>query len=253
MLADQAATLAAMSTFQRGDVSLYYEEHGSGFPLLLLSPGGLNSTIGFWSRMPFNPLELFQSEYRLIAMDQRNAGRSTGPLPVDDPWGGYADDQLALMDHLDINRFLVLGCCIGCSFILKLIERAPARVVAGVMEQPIGSDETNPGTFGPRMYSAWGEELAKTRPDIKMDNVTAFGEHMFSGDFVLSVPRAFLSSVQTPLLVMPGNDMAHPTGVGLEVARLLPNSELLDDWKAPETLPQTIDTVRKFLRDKTPT
>src|SRR6266567_7208634 len=136
---------ASMAKYQRGDVSIYFEEHGSGFPLLLLSPGALNSTIGFWSRMPFNPLEEFQSEYRVVAMDQRNAGRSSGPLPVDDPWGGYADDQLGLMDHLGIERFLVLGCCIGCSFILKLIERAPARVVAGVMEQPIGSDETNPG------------------------------------------------------------------------------------------------------------
>src|SRR4029077_19772345 len=85
---------ASMPTYQRGDASIYFEEHGSGFPLLLLSPGGLNSTIDFWSRMPFNPLEEFQSEYRVIAMDQRNAGRSRGPLPVDDPWGGYADDQL---------------------------------------------------------------------------------------------------------------------------------------------------------------
>ena len=46
-----------MSTYQRGDVSIYYEDHGSGFPLFLLAPGGLNSTISFWSRMPFNPLD----------------------------------------------------------------------------------------------------------------------------------------------------------------------------------------------------
>ena len=243
-----------MPVFERGPVSIYYEEHGSGYPLLLLSPGGLNSTIDFWSRLPVNPFELFPAEYRVIAMDQRNAGtRSSGPLPVDDPWGAYADDQLGLMDHLGIQEFLAMGCCIGCSFILKLIQRAPGRIVAGVMMQPIGSDHTNPGFFGPRMYTEWGENLAKRRPDVTMDQVNAFGQNMFKADFIESVPREFLTSVQTPLLVMPGNDPAHPTGVGLEVARLLPHSELLEQWKEPkEIVPQTIERVRQFLRAHTP-
>ena len=242
-----------MALFERDGVSIYFEEHGSGFPLLLLAPGGLNSTIDFWGRMPFNPLEVFKTEFRVIALDQRNAGRSRGPLPVADPWGAYAADQLALMDHLGIDSFLTIGCCIGCSFILKLIEQAPARVVAGVMEQPIGTDETNPGTFGPRMYTPWGEDLASKRPEISTDDVRLFGEGLFKGDFVLSVPREFLPTVQTPLLVLPGNDMAHPTGVGLEVARLLPNSELLEDWKTPEAVPGTVERIRAFLRAHTPT
>jgi pimeloyl-ACP methyl ester carboxylesterase len=243
-----------MSLYQRGDVSIYYEEHGSGFPLLLLSPGGLNSTIDFWSRMPFNPLEVFAGEYRVIAMDQRNAGRrSRGPLPIDDPWGGYASDQLGLMDHLGISGFLTIGCCIGCSFILKLIERAPERVVAGVLLQPIGSDETNPGVFGPRIYTEWGEELTKQRPDVSMDDVRTFGQRMFAGDFVFSIPREFLATIRNPLLVMPGNDPAHPTGVGLEVARRLPNAELVEQWKAPaEIVPRTIERIREFLRAHTP-
>jgi pimeloyl-ACP methyl ester carboxylesterase len=242
-----------MSVFERQGISIYYEEHGEGFPLLLLSPGGLNSTIGFWSRLPFNPVEIFPGEFRVIAMDQRNAGRSSGPLPVDDPWGGYADDQLALMDHLGIDRFLAMGCCIGCSFILKLIARAPERVVAGVMEQPIGTDHTNPGFFGPRMYTEWGQELSARRADVTMGQVNAFGERMFAGEFIYSVDKAFLPSVQTPLLVMPGNDPAHPTGVGREVAALLPNSELLENWKAPpEVVPATIERVRQFLTAHTP-
>jgi pimeloyl-ACP methyl ester carboxylesterase len=246
--------LAPMSVYQRGDVSIYYEEHGSGFPLLLLAPGGLNSTVGFWSRMPINPLEIFPSEYRVIAMDQRNAGRSTGPLPIDDPWGGYADDQLGVLDHLGIDRFLAIGCCIGCSFILKLIERAPDRLVAGIMEQPIGSDETNPGVFGPRIYTQWGQDLAEKRADITLDQVNAFGRRMWAGDFVFSVPREFLSTVEHPLLVMPGNDPAHPTGIGLEVARLLPRSELLERWKEPaDIVPQTVERMRAFLKANTPT
>jgi hypothetical protein len=70
----------------------------------LLAPGGLNSTVDFWSRMPLNPLEAFSNELRVIAMDQRNAGRSSGPLDTSDPWQMYAGDQLAVLDHLGIDQ-----------------------------------------------------------------------------------------------------------------------------------------------------
>ena len=242
-----------MPTYQRGDASIYYEEHGRGFPLLLLAPGGLNSTIDFWSRMPINPVELFPDEYHVIAMDQRNAGRSTGPLPQNDPWGEYIDDQLGLMDHLGIDRFLVIGCCIGCSYILKQIERQPERVVAGIMMQPIGIDDTNPGFFAPRIYEQWGKDLVERRSDITPEMVESFGKAMWSGDFVFTASREFLKTITTPLLVLPGYDQAHPTGVGLEVAQLLPNSELLENWKEPaDVVPGTIERMRQFLRAHTP-
>jgi pimeloyl-ACP methyl ester carboxylesterase len=242
-----------MSMYTRGDVSIYYEDHGSGFPILLLAPGGLNSTVGFWSRMPIDPLALFPGEYRVVAMDQRNAGRSRGPLPIADPWGGYAEDQLGLMDHLGIDLFLAIGCCIGCSFILKLIEQAPQRVVAGIMEQPIGTDETNPGFFEPRIYTDWGKDLAEKREDISVDDVNAFGRNMWDREFVFSVPKDFIPTIQHPLLVMPGNDPAHPIGVGHEVASLLPNAESLYPWKEPaEVVPQTIERMRQFLKAHTP-
>src|SRR5436853_213706 len=51
-----------MPTFTRGDVSLYYEEFGQGYPLLLLAPGGMRSTIDFWQRMSFDPTKEFASE-----------------------------------------------------------------------------------------------------------------------------------------------------------------------------------------------
>jgi len=242
-----------MGEYERDGATIYYEDTaGPGFPLLLLVPGGLNSSIPFWTRMPINPIELFADEYRVIAMDQRNAGRSRGPLPLTNTWGAYADDQLGLMDHLGIERFLAIGCCIGCSFILKLIEQAPQRVVAGVMMQPIGSDETNPGFFGPRMYRDWGQALAAERDDVNADDVDQFGQDMFEHEFVISVPRAFLPTVQVPLLVLPGNDQAHPTGIGLEAARLLPRSELLERWKDDEVVPQTVERMRQFLHTHTP-
>src|SRR5438552_6403909 len=92
---------APMSFYEKGPVRIHYEEHGSGFPLMLIAGGGLNSTIsGLTSGSPFNPIEEFEGEYRTIAADLRNAveGQSTGPLEIDRPWDSFTDDQLGLMD-----------------------------------------------------------------------------------------------------------------------------------------------------------
>ena len=102
--------------YERGSVRIYYEEAGSGFPLLLLPGGGLNANIGFFTgNSPFNAIEEFRAEYRCITADLRNApsGQSTGPVEVDRPWESHADDQLGLMDHLGIDKFFVMGFCIG--------------------------------------------------------------------------------------------------------------------------------------------
>jgi pimeloyl-ACP methyl ester carboxylesterase len=98
----------------------------------------------------------------MIAMDQRNAGRSAGPLEAGDPWGAYAADQLAVIDHLGIDRFLVFGCCIGGPFILKLCELAPGRVVAAVLEQPVGITTANRELFD-NLWKPWGEQPRRSR------------------------------------------------------------------------------------------
>jgi pimeloyl-ACP methyl ester carboxylesterase len=239
--------LGPMPTIQRGDATIYYEEYGSGFPLLLLAPGGLNSTVDFWSRMPLNPVEAFSADFRVIAMDQRNAGRSSGPLVTSDPWHMYADDQLAVLDHLGIDQFVAIGCCIGCSFIFQLIEQAPGRILAGVPMQPIGHDETNDGLFGPDMWTPWGQNLIDKGAGFNLETLNAFGHALFDPDFVFSVSRDFLKSVKTPLLLLYGEDRAHPRGVSVEVAGLLPNVESIERWRDPDVVPDVTERMRAFL------
>src|ERR1700694_5089404 len=121
-----------MPFYERGDVRIHYEETGSGFPLLLIPGGGLNSTISFLTaNVPFNAIEEFKNEYRCISMDLRNAngGQSSGPLEIDRPWEAYADDQLGLMDHLRIREFMVMGFCIGGPFIWNLLRRGAGGIV----------------------------------------------------------------------------------------------------------------------------
>src|SRR5215467_12448925 len=98
--------------YEKGDVRIHFEDTGSGYPLLVIPGGGLNSTLGFFTgNAPFHAIEEFKGEYRCIAADLRNAngGRSSGPVEVDRPWDAYADDHIGVMDHLGIDKFMVIG------------------------------------------------------------------------------------------------------------------------------------------------
>ena len=102
-----------MPLYEKGDVRIHYEEVGTGFPLLVIPGGGLNSTVAGLATHPFNPFDEFQDEFRVIAADLRNAkgGQSTGPLEVDRPWDAYTDDHIGLMDHLGIGELVVFQIC----------------------------------------------------------------------------------------------------------------------------------------------
>jgi len=244
-----------MPTVERAGATIYYEEHGDASrpALLLLSPGGLNSTIDFWSRLPLKPLEVFAGEYHIIAMDQRNAGsRSFGPLEPNDGWEMYARDQLAVLDAVGVDKTLVIGCCIGCSFIFKLLEVAPERIAAGVLMQPIGEDGTNPGVFGPDMWRPWGQNLIDKGAKFSPEDVDRFGHSMFDSGFVFTASRETLKGFQTPLLLLYGDDRAHPRGVSDEVASLLPNLEVVQQWREGADVAQATERMRAFLRAHQP-
>ena len=132
-----------MPTFERNGVSLYYEESGSGFPILLFAPGGMRSSIEFWAKSPFDPTKEFAEDFRVIAMDQRNAGKSRAPLSASDGWHTYSADHIALLDHLKIDKCHVMGGCIGGSYCLGAIQAAPNRISAAVLQQPIGLSPKN--------------------------------------------------------------------------------------------------------------
>ena len=155
-----------MGIYEKGDVRIHFEEAGSGFPLLLIAGGGLNSSISgiTGSYPPFNAMAEFKSEYRCIAFDLRNAnaGQSSGPLEIDRPWDSHTDDQLALMDHLGIDRFMVLGFCIGGPLIWNLLKRAPERVAAAVLAKPSGSRPELRDLFYENNMKGWGPELTQT-------------------------------------------------------------------------------------------
>ena len=246
---------AAQRFYEKGAVRIHFEEAGSGFPLLLIAGGGLNSTISHLKRSsPFNPIEEFKGEYRCIASDLRNAndGQSSGPLEIDRPWDAYTDDHLGLMDHLGIDKFMVLGFCIGGPFIWNLLRRAPDRIVAAVLAQPSGSRPEKRDHFYEGNMKTWGPELSKRRPDITMETVDNFLTRMYrtNPDFVFTVTRDFVRNCQTPVLILPDDVPAHPYAVAMEAAMLAPNAEVsMFPWKEPkERIPLAVRQIRSFLR-----
>jgi pimeloyl-ACP methyl ester carboxylesterase len=241
-----------MPNFERdGDISIHYEEQGSGFPVLALAPGGMRSSIPFWQRAPFDPLAVLSDQFRVIALDQRNAGSSRAPIKADDGWHSYAADHLALLDHLGISRCHALGGCIGGAFALKLIECAPARITAAVLQQPIGHSPENREVFY-ELFDSWAKEVSPQHPEATAEVLHSFRSNMYDGEFVFSVPRDVARNSQSPLLVLMGNDIYHPSATSREIVELAPEAQLIEHWKAPEQVPDTIKRVREFLLANTP-
>jgi pimeloyl-ACP methyl ester carboxylesterase len=251
---------AAMSFYEKGAVRIHYEEAGSGYPLLVIAGGGLNSTIAGLSgpSSPYNPMTEFKGEYRCIAADLRNAngGQSSGPLEADRPWDAHTDDHLGLMDHLGIDKFMVHGFCIGGPFIWNLLKRAPDRIVAAVLAQPSGSRPEARDLFYANNMKGWGPELVKRRPEITMEQVDKFLTRMYrtDPDFVFTVSRDFVRSCQTPVLILPDDIPAHPYAVAMEAAMLAPKGEVsMFPWKEPkERIPLAIRQIHSFLRAHRP-
>ena len=247
-----------MPMLKRPDGEIYYEEFGNGFPILLIAPGGLRSNLVMWHHPANGPrrswcdwTDVLASKFRVIAMDQRNAGQSKCAIEADHGWHTYAADHMALMDHLGHERFHVLGGCIGGSYCLKAIETAPKRVTSAVLQNPIGLHPDHPGYF-PESHAAWSAEQRAARPELNEAAIASFGHTMWDHDFVFCVDRTFAKNCPVPTFLLPGTDIPHPAVTSNELAGLLPGVEVLRQWRGPEHMDQHRARVTAFLERHTP-
>ncbi|MGH6672978.1 MAG: alpha/beta fold hydrolase [Xanthobacteraceae bacterium] len=245
---------ARFGFYEKGGVRIRCVEIGTGFPLLATPGGGLNSRIANWPTAVINIPEEFKNDFRVISMDQRNAnnGESTGPIPVDNPWDAFADDQLGVMDHLGIRQFFFFGNCIGGPFALKLMERAPQRIAATILSQPVGQGSDHPDYMYDSGKNVWAKEFLERRPGVPTTTIEQYLYNLYRvrPDFVYSVSRDFAKSCQTPMLVLPDDVPAHPLQISIDIASLAPNAEItVFPWKDPPQLKaRTIDRARTFLK-----
>ncbi|MEQ9172073.1 MAG: alpha/beta hydrolase [Rhodospirillales bacterium] len=247
-----------MPTFENGPVTIHYEEAGSGFPLLVLPGGGLNATIAGLANHPFDPLQEFSETYRVIALDLRNAnnGGTAGPLEIARTWDGFVDDQLALLDHLGIDRFMVMGFCIAGPMIWNLLKHVGDRVVAATLVHPSGYTSSHPDIYVKNALKGWAPEFMKRRPEITLEMITEFLDTMYTkrADFVFTVDRDFVRNCRTPVLVLPDDIPAHPYATAMETALLAPNAQVsLYPWKENDRkIALALNHIRDFLAVNTP-
>jgi pimeloyl-ACP methyl ester carboxylesterase len=243
-----------MPTIKNGNATIYFEEHGSGFPILTFAPAGLQSTIKVWesSSAPINPITEWSKDYRVIVMDQRNAagGRSRAPITAKDGWDSYTSDHIAVLDHLKIDKCHLYGQCIGGSFIANFIKTAPHRAAAAVWAQPIGRvGDMKPGRAV--RFNEWAKSL-EGHPEVTEEILDAFHNNLYARGFLYAVDREFVKNCKTPSLVLAGNDEAHPRPISDETAKLLQNAEYITEWKEGAALEEAKKRVKAFFAKHTP-
>ena len=236
-----------MAIFSKNHVSIYYEDSGENLPaLLLLAPGGMKSSLDFWNHTPWDPRKELRGSYRVIAMDQRNAGRSIAPVTAEDGWQNYIEDQIALMDHLDIHEFNIAGMCIGGPYCLGIIDAVPDRVITATMFQTIGLDDNREAFY--QLFDEWALEVG-SRDNITSPEVfDAFRTNMFGSNNVLfNLDESFLPACKTPLLILMGDDLFHPKSTSELIADKAPNAQLIKTWKEGEAREKAILKCQHFL------
>lgn len=238
-----------MPTLERDTTTIHYEVTGDGPPILMLAPGGLRaSRIETWGNAPWNPIDALSEQYRVVAMDQRNTGTSFGPITAADGWDTYADDQLAVMDHLGIDRFAVCGMCIGGAFILRLLTTAPERVTSAVAMQPIGQDG-NAGEFR-AIFDDWRASIEPEHPEASDTDWDGCFTNLFGNDRRFwSVDDDVIGSITTPVLVLRGNDVYHPSSASEHLAATAPGATLVERWKESDDQPAARAAVDRFLAE----
>ncbi len=226
-----------MPLFDTDDARIHYELCGdpAGEPVLLIAPGGMRSTLERWGALAWNPMTAL-GDYRVIAMDQRGAGASSGALA--EGWETYTADQLGLLDHLGAERFHALGMCIGGAYIMGLARMAPERLASAVMFQPIGL-EGNRHVFHD-LFDGWAAEQ-EADPAL----AARLRRAMWGGDFLFNGTREEAAAFPAPLFVFMGDDVYHPSSISRELAGLAPGATLVERWKDD---PRGVDSaVKGFL------
>ena len=242
-----------MPSIEKNGATIYYEESGRGFPILTFAPAGLQSIIDVWNgpSAPVNPLTEFTKDFRVIVMDQRNAGgKSRAPITAQDGWHSYTADHIAVLDHLGIDRCHLYGQCIGGSFILNLVKTEPHRVASAILAQPIGRVGAMPAARSAR-FETWAKTLGD-HPEATEQVLAAFYQNLYGPGFVYCVDRAFVSSCRTPCMVLAGNDEAHPFPISEELSKLLPSCEFIQEWKTGAALEAAKPRIKAFLAKHTP-
>jgi len=261
-----------MATALCDGIQTRYEVIGSGPPLLLYAPGGFDATVEKWSSLGVyarvKPLDHLAKHFTCIAFDRRECGQSGGRLePV--AWSDYVAQGAALLDHLEIDRALLMGGCMGCAPVAAFAVSHPERVAGIVLWWPVGGAKyriKGQARFAEHLDFVRREGLAAVAELVSREG-KAFGADPRGGPFasvikrdaefakvfaaqdvqdylklVAAMSRGLLDrdtapgaepedlmGLRVPAWIVPGHDESHATSAARYLEECIPGAEYWDE------------------------
>lgn len=241
-----------MPTAQRGTTTIEYQKYGSGFPIITVASGALNSTGDYWGKVNWDPRQFLSKDFQVITVDLRTAGDSKATITPQDNWDDFVADLIAVLDAEKIEKAHFVGMCIGGVLCLSAFAKHPDRFVAGVPLQPLGEGDNRDAFIQNGNY--WAQDYVTKYPDARLEDLEGFVKNLFQGDFTFGcVTRDEVKSIQHPLFILEGNDLFHPSHISREVNELAPHSSIIgyDEWKTDENRESGKQKVLEFLKSHT--
>ncbi|MBC8160985.1 MAG: alpha/beta hydrolase [Roseiflexaceae bacterium] len=222
-----------------GDLKIYYEDHGVGWPLVLLH-GGLTTGDMMWGdRVP-----ALAQYFRVIVPDSRGHGRTNNPAGTLN-YSQMADDVAGLISALGLIRPTIIGYSDGAQIALELGLRHPdqmtALILGGVVTQPTTQYLAALGDMG---FSQPGQldfdQFERVYPEF-FDTIKTAHAHVYGPEywrrFFLQISELWLglptyadealATILVPSLIITGDrDETGSLDESLRLYRLLPKAEL---------------------------
>jgi pimeloyl-ACP methyl ester carboxylesterase len=236
-------------------LEIYFENRGSGHPLLLLH--GFSGSSQDWNALPPE----WAADFRLIAPDLRGHGRS-GVLKSLFRHQDAAADILGLLGHLKIDTCKAIGVSGGANVLLHMATQQPQRLDSMVLVSatPYFPPQARAimRSYGDNLSTEQWEFLRRSHPggdaQIRaiLASISAFADSYDDMNFT----PPYLSTIQARTLIVQGDrDPLYPVELSVEMARAIPRSSL---WIVPgrghgpvlgEKWREFLDVAAAFLRE----
>ncbi len=233
-----------------GDINIYYEVHGKGESLVLIMGLGGNTTR--WFRI----MPLLSQEHKVIAFDNRGAGRSDKP---DIPYSMemMADDIAGLLDAIGIDSAHIFGISLGGMIAQHFALRHPRKVTSLILgctrcggSHSIVDDSGSRNVLDPQrlwtmtpeerardmLPALWSQEFIDHNPGIVEEHIALSIENPIDPTGYIRQLQAAnihdtydrLPEIQTPTLIIAGDaDRLIPVGNSVILSSRIPGSELV--------------------------